>query len=56
MLSSRGVAWGGALVHARHPKKRKGVKKYIFNIYNCLFFLLYLLYLQLFLSNIQKVK
>ena len=26
-FETRGVAWGGALVHARQPKKRKDEKK-----------------------------
>ena len=55
-MRGRGVAWGGALVHARHLKKRKDVNKNIIYILYCLFFLLKLLYLQLILSNIQKVK
>ena len=56
IVETRGVAWGGALAHVRHPEKQKGVKKKIIYILYCLFFLLNLLYLQLFLSNIQKVK
>ena len=56
LVVGRGVAWGGALAHARHPKKQKGVKKNIIYILYCLFFLFNLLFLQLFLSNIQKMK
>ena len=56
IVETRGVAWGGALAHARHPEKQKVVKKKIIYILFCLFFLSNLLFLQLFLSNIQKMK
>ena len=55
-ILTRGVAWVGALAHARHPKKKKRCKKKYY-LYPLLFiFQLNLLFLLLFLSNFQKVN